>query len=253
MSTARRQISDEVLEILRECTCENNLLRLPRQLDRPTYLKVSKVLTGLGGTWNRKKGGTLFAGNAQEVVGDAVTTGAYIDAKQDWQFFETPLVLADRLCRTAEVGPGQTILEPSAGYGRIAAAIVRAGASPYCIEADPVKCKKLREDGYDYEEGDFLQIDAAAFPDLFDAVVMNPPFTKSQDIAHVMHAWDFVKPGGHLTAVMSCGFTFRGDRKATAFTKWLSGIGGDWSELPENTFKESGTLARTVLIWAEKK
>ncbi len=31
---------------------------------------------------------------------------------------------------------------------------------------------------------------------------MNPPFSRQQDIRHVMHAAKFLKPGGRLVAVM---------------------------------------------------
>src|SRR3546814_1183198 len=42
-----------------------------------------------------------------------------------------------------------------------------------------------------------------------DAVVMNPPFEKGQDVAHVLHAWRSLKTGGTLVAIMGAGVTFR--------------------------------------------
>jgi hypothetical protein len=50
---------------------------------------------------------------------------------------------------------------------------------------------------------------------------MNPPFEKGQDIEHVRHAYDQLKPGGRVVAIMSEGPFFRSDKKATEFRDWL--------------------------------
>jgi len=80
-----------------------------------------------------------------------------------------------------------------------------------------------------------------------DRVLMNPPFEKGQDIDHVRKAFDALKPGGRLVAVMSPGPFFRSDRKAAEFRRWFSGLGGRKVELPNGAFKASGTTASSVL------
>ena len=55
------RIADNILSILGECCVEGNTLFLPdRQLDRPTYQAVNKVLVNIGGKWNRKAKGHVF-------------------------------------------------------------------------------------------------------------------------------------------------------------------------------------------------
>ena len=77
---------------------------------------------------------------------------------------------------------------------------------------------------------------------------MNPPFADQADIDHVTHALSFLKPGGKLVAIMSAGVTFREDRKASDFRALIWGMGGTMNELPEDSFKQSGTNVRTVLV-----
>ncbi len=75
---------------------------------------------------------------------------------------------------------------------------------------------------------------------------MTPPFAKQADIQHVLHAYDFLKPGGLLVAVMSAGITFRSGR-AEEFRKLVADRGGSIDPLPDAAFKESGTDVRTVI------
>lgn len=82
----------------------------------------------------------------------------------------------------------------------------------------------------------------------YNRIYMNPPFEEGQDIDHVQHAYKILAPGGQMVAVMSEGPFFRGDRKATEFREWLEGVGGYSEQLPEGSFKESGTGVNTRLV-----
>ena len=90
------KISNEVLTILGECRTEGNVLFLPdRQLDRPTYQAVNKVLTNIGGKWNRKAKGHVFAdGDPAELLDNLILTGETVDLKKQYQFFPTPRNIA---------------------------------------------------------------------------------------------------------------------------------------------------------------
>jgi hypothetical protein len=85
-----------------------------------------------------------------------------------------------------------------------------------CVEVQPHLAEALRNEGiYRSVRGcDFLLLK----PDpanLYDRVVMNPPFDRERDIDHVMHALSFLKLDGFLIAIMSAGTEFRETRKAT--------------------------------------
>jgi len=75
---------------------------------------------------------------------------------------------------------------------------------------------------------------------------------KGNNIAHVKHAWEWVKPGGRLVAVMGMGWTFRQDRKAVEFREWVDEFEGAWVPLPDNAFRESGTDVRAVYLVVDK-
>jgi hypothetical protein len=79
----------------------------------------------------------------------------------------------------------------------------------------------------------------------YDRVLMNPPFEKGADMAHVRQAFNHVKAGGWLVAIMSNGFRFRQTSRATGFRAWLEEMDGDVVDLPEDAFNGSNAFRRT--------
>lgn len=82
---------------------------------------------------------------------------------------------------------------------------------------------------------------------------MNPPFENLQDIDHVMHSFKFLKEGGRLVSVMSASPFFRSDKKCVAFRAWLDMLGAEVEDLPEQSFKASGTNVNTKLVAIQKR
>ena len=56
------------------------------------------------------------------------------------------------------------------------------------------------------------------------------------------------KPGGKLVAIMSAGAEFRSDRKTSGFRELVAAMDGTIERLPDDSFKESGTSVRTVVV-----
>ena len=253
MQTAKTRIPEDVRPILARSTIAGNVLTLPEQLDRETYLRVDKALKAARGKWDRKAKGHVFPFDPRELIGEAVETGHVVDARRTLQFFQTPDHLARRMAELARLKPGDIVLEPSAGLGRIVRHLVAAGAQVEAVEIDPANCLTLRAmSGIRcVVQQDFLDY-AAAGASLFDAVVMNPPFANNQDIGHIRLAWDRLHPGGRLVAICSEGPFFREDAVARGFRAWLDEIGAYSEKLPPETFRESGTGVNTRLITATK-
>lgn len=92
--------------------------------------------------------------------------------------------------------------------------------------------------------------------DGYDAVVMNPPFENGQDIEHVKHAYQFLKEGGNLVAIMSAGPFYRQDKQATAFREWLDEQNSTYEAMPEGSFAGADafrqTGVRTYLVTIRK-
>ena len=246
------KISETVRDILAECTVEGDVLRLPnRQFDRKIYTDVNKVHEHLGGKWNRKLKGHLFESSPEAALDEVILSGEYTDLKKELQFFETPTELASRLCDTAEITSDCVVLEPSVGRGRIADEIVKRNpANVYCFEINKGMEKYLNAKPYAVYYEDFLNLSTEYKTP--DRIVMNPPFSKQQDIDHVYKAFDILKPGGILVSVMSTSHTYRTNKKSELFREFLEQNGAEVDFLPQGTFKESGTLANTCVVKIRK-
>lgn len=97
------------------------------------------------------------------------------------------------------------------------------------------------------------QIKSARVP-RYDRIIMNPPFSDRRDVQHVQHAYELLKPGGRLVAIMGEGSFFGQDKKAQEFRDWLESVGGTDEKLAEGTFMDlslpvnTGVNARMVVI-----
>ena len=164
------------------------------------------------------------------------------------QLFPTPPSLAARMVELAEIQPGMCVLEPSAGTGNLAKAIRSAvpGAHLDLIEIDPRLCSILQASGFEVSCCDFLAASMPVCPDSedgHDCVLMNPPFSKGQDVAHILHALKFLKPGGRLVALCAAGPRQQAELRPLATT---------WEELPGDTFAGQGTGVRAILLTVQR-
>jgi predicted RNA methylase len=220
-------------------------------VDRKLYEQVNKILEMLGGKWNRKSQGHLFKEDPNPLIENVLLTGT-IAKPEKFGYFPTPQLLAKQVVVKADISDGMTILEPSAGSGNLADIIagLTAKENIYCCELQESNVALLEEKGYQVRSGDFQSV--PPLPEFeVDRVVMNPPFERQQDIKHVMHAWNFVKPGGKLVAIMSSSFTFRANSLSSDFRDFVDEY-GHHCENPEGSFKASGTNVNTVTVVLDK-
>jgi predicted RNA methylase len=282
-------ISPAVADVLRRSTVtalhsgRATVALPPEQLDRLLYEAVDKVLRALGGKWNRSKRVHDFADGLGEQLSDVLAAGRVVDQKKSLEQFYTPADLAARMVRAVDVGPGDYALEPSAGTGSIVKTLLAAGADVVAIEIDPRNAATLAQLGRDFtgveysvEHADFLTMPPLHFlhPGLVPSVVvMNPPFSNNQDIAHVTRAFDMLAPGGRLAAIMSPHFTFAKDKASIVFRhligyperlvaevapSFVAAMSSPQVEdasvnlLPAGTFREAGTNVSTVLVVLKK-
>ncbi|MFI6497107.1 DUF3560 domain-containing protein [Nonomuraea typhae] len=172
---------------------------------------------------------------------------------RDREAFVSPPAVVERLIDLAEVEPGMSVLEPSAGTGNIAAALVERGAAVHCVEIDQGLGRVLSErvpGAAGIRIRDFFDVEPE---ELFDRVVMNPPFSGGKDIAHVAHALSFLKPGGRLVAVMAAGVLHQQFKAAVLFRALVEERDGWFEELPEGSFAPAtGVNTVVVVIPAER-
>lgn len=255
-----KKIDQDVLAVLSRCEYMDNRVYLPSgQLERKLYEGINKVLAAAGGKWTRGLKAHLFeAGtNAAERCEGIMLTGEYaLPPKDAFEFFETPPAVLDILMDCAQVEQFMTALDPEAGDGAITQRLVDAGAKVTAMEIDERHRASFRASGHSLGQleigwGDFLAWRPGHPAHLFDRVVMNPPFSRQQDIKHITHALRFVKPGGRLVSVASAGVIFREDARAVAFRTLVEHHRGEIERLPEGAFKVSGTGVNTCVVTME--
>lgn len=181
-----------------------------------------------------------------ERLRDRHINGAAPKAVAVHQLFQTPPDLAARLVALLGLKGGERVLEPSAGLGRILnalqplrpAEVVAVDCAPECTGA----LFSQEREGVRILQRDFLTVEPGEMG-AFDAVAMNPPFTMRADIRHILHAVEFLKPGGRLAAL--CMDTPHRE-------KALRHLASTWEKVPAGTFAKEGTGVPCVLLCIEK-
>lgn len=131
-------------------------------------------------------------------VAQIVDSASLRQWKKKFNFFETPEALADKMADLC--GPAPMILEPSAGRGALIHAVKRSYGDLVDIhfcEIQDVLCQELSE---------FKRV-GTRFEDLhapmqYDAVIMNPPYKDGLAFKHVDLAWNCIKLGGRIVALV---------------------------------------------------
>ena len=169
-----------------------------------------------------------------------------------YQFFPTPRAVAERMCEMAEIDSASEVLEPSCGNGQLADVIwEHLPAGMCCIELNTDMKRYLSEKPYGVSYRDFLDVTKKEIGAI-NRVVMNPPFTRHQDIDHVRHAYDLLDAGGILVAIMCESTFFRTDKKSVEFRDFLDSVYAQAIKLEPGAFRESGTDVVTRIVKIRK-
>ncbi|WP_336800355.1 DUF4942 domain-containing protein [Kaistia sp. MMO-174] len=156
---------------------------------------------------------------------------------KDLQYYPTPAAVVERILADIYIKPGTRVLEPSCGCGRFLDGLASTGADAFGIEVDPARAAEARAKGHAVMTANFL--DVSPNGELFDFVVMNPPFYGRHYEKHVRHALKFLGTGGQLVAVLPA--TARYDHGL------LDDLRPRWHDLPVASFAESGTRVCTTI------
>lgn len=181
-----------------------------------------------------------------ERLADPVNSPRVVSA---FNLFQTPPELAQRLA--ALVAGRGSILEPSAGLGRLYSAARAMSACPITLVEIAAECAqelyRLTETdpAVRLVQADFLTCDVERLGK-FAAVLMNPPFKQGRDIKHIEHARQFLAPGGRLVAVCAAG-----PRQRERLQPLAEASGGYWEDLPAGSFKESFTNVAAAVVVIE--
>ena len=136
------------------------------------------------------------------------------DIRKDSDFVPTPMSVVELMVAEATVlkerqnSPFPTrCLEPSAGSGRIARALLATDNTEVdVVELHPERRRELAAAGMRLVGEDFLKFSPAtatlARKRGYDCIMMNPPFSNAQYIEHLKHAQGMLRPGGNLVSIV---------------------------------------------------
>ena len=257
-STDEKKKQDEgkkwsVEEILKHCTLEDGVLKLPQvQFNKKSYAEAKKWIEEAGGSWQGwKVQGFTFPFNPERVF-SILKDGKRCNLQQDYQFFETPADVADWLVMLAGgIHEDDTVLEPSAGRGALIKAIHRACPSV------TVECYELMPENREFLHtlSNVILLDEDFTKDSvghYTKIIANPPFSSNQDIDHVRLMYDRLEEGGTLAAITSQHWKFASEKKCIEFREWLKEVHGEVFEISAGEFKESGTSINTMAVVIKK-
>lgn len=164
--------------------------------------------------------------------------------------FPTPPELAKRMVDAAELADHDRIGEFSAGTGRIVEAIRNAGKSCMIVAVESVRelaeglVRRFPNEGQEIpQEVEVINADFMTPLALgtFDRIIINPPFSNGQDIAHIKRSLSMLRPAGRLVAICA-----NGPRQQAQLGPIVQERGGTWEDLPAGTF--AGTNVRAALL-----
>lgn len=169
---------------------------------------------------------------------------------KSWDLFPSPPWVVELLVEAANIEPGISCLEPSAGFGTLASSLQKSGAFVEVIEPIPELQTLLSLRGLLVIGSDFLTT-----PNLshrYERVVQNPPF--SRQITHVKRAYQCLRIGGRLVSLVSHSPWQYNTSFYKQFRYWLNMVNAQVQELPWGLFVNSAryTSVECYLITIEK-
>jgi hypothetical protein len=235
---------------LSKCTVAGNTVRLPEEM-LANYQDVRKALMNAGAKYQRNT--FVFPNDATPYI-NRLMDGESVNIKKEFQAFFTPDDIGDWMAENLFVEPGDRILEPNGGDGALIKALRRAGHNNpvYTYELNPISSAIVAKmENVTLLGDDFLKADKK-WEGYFNRIIANPPFSKNQDVTHVLKMWDMLAPGGRLVSVMSNHSSFANGKKETQFREWLEAHDAGIYGLDSGRFKSSGTMVSSQIIIVDK-
>jgi len=231
-------LSFKVIECIRSArlNCDGNQIRFDHSVSIPK--DVLSVLERLGGVQNGV-GCWLFDYDVSSVLKTMYRTGG-LPEQRSHQFYPTPSSIADVVVELAEIDMTHSVLEPEAGQGGLADRLPNRDMVT-CIEISQLHCDILMAKGYKHVKcANFLIANRDwVSHELFDRIVMNPPFSEGRALSHLKHAAGMLKPGGILVAVLPASLKWK---------ELIPGASHCWSDTYSGEFEDTGVSVSILKI-----
>ncbi|VXD16761.1 methyltransferase [Planktothrix paucivesiculata] len=173
-----------------------------------------------------------------------------------YSWFPSSPQLIKIMLEEAQITPGLYGLEPTAGDGVLAEAMVQSGAIVDVIEIDLLLRQILFQKGFNLVGSDFLTSQPQR---QYNRILMNPPFStykvRGIDLDMIQRAYHlFLASSGRLVSVVSNSMNIKNDERSQTFRGFLKQTKANVIKLPLEIFW--GTLrpvtVETYLIVIDK-
>lgn len=168
---------------------------------------------------------------------------------------ETPEYVVNRILKLADISYVDSVLEPSAGDGKIVDALRTIYPDKNditCVELNFLKAETLNSKGYVTINGDFLLIKDVLVDHgyKFHKIIAAPPFKDNIDLSHIMAMHKLLYPigGSCLVSLTTPYWTTNNEPRQVEFRKWLEGKTYTMEMVPDNMFVEKGRTVPTAII-----
>jgi hypothetical protein len=129
--------------------------------DKHVLAEACAVIESIGGVSDGSKAWQVFRFDYEPAdVLSAIVTSGCIPDNSAHQFYPTPASVAEAAAELADIGPADSVLEPSAWNGDLAA--VLPADRTLCVEVAPLRCAVLKAKGFATIDADFIAWAAAA-------------------------------------------------------------------------------------------
>jgi predicted RNA methylase len=173
-----------------------------------------------------------------------------------YSWFPSSPQLIKIMLEELQITPGLYGLEPTAGDGVLAEAMVQAGAIVDVIEIDLLLRQILFQKGFNLVGSDFLTSQPQR---QYNRILMNPPFStykvRGIDLDMIQRAYHlFLASSGRLVSIVSNSMNIKNDERSQTFRGFLKQTKANVIKLPLEIFW--GTLrpvtVETYLIVIDK-
>jgi len=159
----------------------------------------------------------------------------------------------------AALSDNMTLLEPSAGMGKIIDTIDRCysftGMQYHMVELNKEKCRYLSLGAMTNPSRTIYHADFLEFKtDIkFDRIIACPPFKGNTDVLHIEKMYSHLKKKGLLVTLTSPYWLTNNEPIQVKFREWLSDKEYSLHMLPDNTFMEKDRTVPTAMLRIYKR
>lgn len=255
------KLTNEQIYVLKDIKVDWNKIYLQWQLDRKQYVNINQVLETIWAKWNKKEKAHIAEWLTNEDLMNALSeiyetweVETLKDIIKKYQFYPTPKEIAEYLVELADIKQWEDVLEPSAWLWNIVSEIDKTNCRDiFMFELDSNKIDELIkirdnkkwERKYIIDCCDFLNRETMI---KVPKIIMNPPFSKSQDVKHILEAYKYLRDWWRIVAVASSSIQ---NREGKLYDE-LRALNPEFIELPGWSFKESGTMVNSVIVVINK-